>query len=142
MSGRCLRPERVEVAEHDAVEPELAPVRRGEMLAGELRDPVRRERLRRRVLGRRVALGGAVDRRRRGEDDPDAVARGRLEHALRREHVPAQVEREDVAEAPDARLPGEMEDAVEAGEVELVLGEVEPARSSSPRAFSSFSAGS
>ena len=81
--------------------------------------------LRRRLLGRRVALGGAVDRRRRREDDLDAVARGRLEDALRREHVPAQVEREDVAEAAHAGLPGEVEDAVEAREVELVLGQVD-----------------
>ncbi len=102
--GPLPRAERVEVAQHDAVEPELAPVRSGEVLAGELRDPVGRERLRRRLLRRRIALGGAVDRRRRREDDPHAVARGRLEHALRGEHVPAQVEREDVAEAADARL--------------------------------------
>ena len=83
--------------------------------------------MRRRVLGRRVPLGGAVDGRRRREDDLDAVARGGLEDPLRREHVPAEVEREDVAEAPHARLPREVEDAVEAAEVERVLGEVDVA---------------
>ena len=36
------------------------------------------------------------------------------------------VEREDVAEAAHARLAGEVEDAVEAREVELVHGQVEP----------------
>ena len=58
---------------------------------------------RRRVLRRRVALGLAVHRRRRGEDDADAVACRCLEHALRREHVALDVEREHVAEA---RTPG------------------------------------
>ena len=77
------------------------------------------------VLGRRIALGLAVDRRGGGEDDARAGGRSRLEDALAREHVPLDVEREDVAEAADARLAGEVEDAVEAGEVELVAGEVE-----------------
>ena len=43
------------------------------------------------------------------------------------QYVPAQVEGEDVAEAAHARLPCEMEDTVEVGEVELVLGEIEAA---------------
>ena len=80
----------------------------------------------RRVLRRRIPLRRAVDRRRRREDDTHAVAGRRLEHALRGEHVAAQVEREDVAEAPHPRLAGEVEDAVEPAEVELVLGQVEP----------------
>ena len=83
--------------------------------------------MRRRVLGRRVPLGGAVDGRRRGEDDLDAVPRGGLEDPLRCEHVASQVEREDVAEAAHARLPGQVEDAVEAGEIERVLGQVDVA---------------
>ena len=82
---------------------------------------------RRHVLGRRVALRLAVDRGRGGEDDASAGGRRRLEDALAREHVPLDVEREDVAEAAHARLAGEVEDAVEAGEVELVAGEVEAA---------------
>ena len=131
--GPLPRPERVEVADDDAVEAELAPIRVCELLAGELADPVGRERVRRRLLGRRIPLGGAVDGRGRREHDLDPVARGRLEDPLRGEHVPAEVEREDVAEAAHARLPGEMEDAVEAGEVERILGQVdvadvEPAR--------------
>ena len=96
------------------------------MLAGELRDPVRRHRPRDGVLGRRVRLGIAVDRRRRREDDPHAVARRRLEEPLRGEHVPVEVGLEHVAEAPHARLPGEVEDAVEAGEVDRVARQVEP----------------
>ena len=110
--GPLARPERVEVAQHHAVEAELARVRSREVLAPELRDPVRRERARRRLLGRRVALGGAVDRRRRREDDLHAVAHRSLEDALRREQVPAQVRREDVAEAAHAGLPGEVEHPV------------------------------
>ena len=47
------------------------------------------------------------------------VARGGLEDALRGEHVVAQVEREHVAEAAHAGLRREVEDAVEAREVEL-----------------------
>ena len=38
----------------------------------------------------------------------------------------AQVEREHVAEAAHARLRGEVEDAVEPGEVEPILGQVDP----------------
>ena len=79
------------------------------------------------VLGGRVRLGLAVDRRRRREDDADAVARRRLEEALRGEHVPLEVGLEDVAEAAHARLPREVEDAVEPGEVDRVAREVEPA---------------
>ena len=119
------RPERVEVAQHDDVEAELAAIRVGEMFARQLGDAVRRERVRRRVLRRRVALGRAVHGRGRGEDDADAVPRRRLEQALRGELVPAKIEREDVAEAVDARLAGEMEDPVDAGEVERVVGEVD-----------------
>ena len=122
--GALPRPEGVEVAQHDRVEPEAAAVRAGEMLARELRDAVRRDRRRRRVLRRRVALGLAVHRRRGGEDDADAVAGRGLEHALRREHVALDVEREHVAEAPHARLAREVEDTVEAREVELVPNEV------------------
>ena len=79
------------------------------------------------VLGRRIRLGVAVDGRRRGEDDAHAGLHAGLEDALRRDQVPANVEREDLAEAPDARLRGEMEDAVDAVEVEWLLGEIEAA---------------
>ena len=79
------------------------------------------------VLGGRVRLGLAVDRRRRREDDPDAVARSRLEEPLRGEHVPVEIGLEDVAEAPHAGLSGEMEDAVDAVEVDRVAREVEAA---------------
>ena len=96
------------------------------MLARELRDAVRRERSRRSVLRRGVALRLAVDGRRRGEYDADAVAGRSLEHALGGEHVALDVEREHVAEAPHAGLTGEMEDAVEAREFELLLRQVEP----------------
>ena len=96
------------------------------MLAGELRDPVRRERPRRRLLRRRVSRRLAVDGGRGGEDDTGAGRRGRLEDPLAREHVPLDVEREDVPEAAHSRLPGEMEDTVPAREVELVVREVEP----------------
>ena len=53
-------------------------------------------------------------------------ARSRLEQALGGEHIVAHVVREDVAEAAHARLRGEMEDTVEAGQVENVVGQVEP----------------
>ena len=66
----------VEVAEDDRVEPEARRGRAREVLAGELRDPVGRERPRRRLLRRRVSLRLAVDRRRGGEDDTGA-GRGR-----------------------------------------------------------------
>ena len=79
------------------------------------------------VLGSRVALGVAVDRRRRGEDDAHAGGGGRFEQALAREHVLAHVDGEDAAEARDARLTGEVEDAVEAVELERVLCEIERA---------------
>ncbi len=45
---------------------------------------------------------------------------------MRREQVPADVDREDVAEAAHARLRGEVEDAVDAVEIECILREVEP----------------
>src|SRR5439155_15893100 len=50
--GALARTERVEVAQDDALEPELAPVGVGEMLARELADPVRRERVWLRLLRR------------------------------------------------------------------------------------------
>ena len=74
----------------------------------------------------RVGLRIAVDRRRRGEDDANAVAGRRLEEALRGEHVALEVRLEHVAEAAHARLTGEVEDPVEAGEVDRIAGEVEP----------------
>ena len=86
-----------------------------------------------RVLRRGIRLRLAVDGRRRGEDEPHACVDARLEDPLRRDQVPANVEREDVAEAADARLRREMEDPVDAGEIERLLGQidaahVEPAR--------------
>ena len=96
-------------------------------LAGELRDAVGRTRPRHGLLGSGIALGCAVNRRGRREDDTHLVARGGLEHALRGEHVAAQVEREDVAEAAHAGLARQMEQAVQAREVQLVLGEVDAA---------------
>src|SRR3954454_4137894 len=95
------------------------------MFGRELRDAVRRERSRGRALGRGIPLGLAVNRRRRREDDADALPRGGFEDAAARLDVAAEVEREHVTEAADARLAGEVEDAVEAGEIELVLGEVD-----------------
>ena len=56
---------------------------------------------------------------------PFEHARGRLEHALRREDVAAQVRAERVAEAAYAGLAREVEDAVDTRELELVLGEVD-----------------
>ena len=75
---------------------------------------------------RRVPLGVAVDRGGRREDDPHSVARRRLEEALRGEHVALEVRLEDVAEAPHARLARQVEDAVDAREVDRVAREVEP----------------
>ena len=126
-------PKCVEESEHDTVETELAHVGAGKVLARKLGDAVRRERLRLGVLRRRVALGRAVDGRGRREDDASAVTPRGFEHALRGKDVAAQVERENVAEAPHARLAGEMEHPVEAREVEGIHGEVdalhvEPAR--------------
>jgi hypothetical protein len=121
------RAEGVEVAERHTVEPELARVGCGELLAGELRDPVRRERMGLGVLGGRVPLCRPVHRGGRREDDADAVARRRLEHALRSQYVAPQVEREYIAEAAHAGLAREVEDAVEAGEVEIVLCKVDAA---------------
>ena len=96
------------------------------MLTGELRDPVRRDRRRHHVLRRRIDLRVAVDRGRRGEHDTHGGAARRREDALAREYVLANVEREHVAEAAHAGLGGEVEHTVEAGEVERILGEVEP----------------
>ena len=96
------------------------------MLASELRDPVRRDRARGDALRGRVLLGLAVDRRGGSEDDAYAVARGRLEEALRREQVAVEVGLEDIAEAPHARLAREVEDAVDPPEVDRVAREVEP----------------
>ena len=45
---------------------------------------------------------------------------------MRGEYVAAHVVGEDRAEAADARLAGEVEDPVGAGEVEPILGQVEP----------------
>jgi hypothetical protein len=95
------------------------------MLAAELRDPVRRDGARLAVLARRIALRLAVDGRRRRDDDANARGRARFEDALRREQVPPDVDRKDVAEAAHARLRREMEDAVDAVEVELLVGEVD-----------------
>ncbi len=50
-----------------------------------------------------------------------------LEDALRRDQVPADVERKDLAEAPDTRLRREMEDPVDAIEREWLGGEIEAA---------------
>ena len=67
------------------------------------------------VLGGRVALRVAVDRRGRGEDDADAGGRRGLEEPLGREHVAAKVEAEALAPArAHAGLRGEVEDAVPA----------------------------
>ena len=77
------------------------------------------------VLGGGVALGCPVDRGRGREHDSHPVARGGFEDPLRRELVATEVEREDVAEAAHAGLAREMEEPVEAGEVERVLGQVE-----------------
>ncbi len=117
----------VEIAQDDRVEIEAARIGTGEVLAGELRDSVRRDRPGRHVLRGRIAPGLAVDRGRRREDDPHAPLRSGLEDALARQDVPAHVKREDVPEAAHARLAGEVEYTVEAAEVELVLGEIEPA---------------
>lgn len=79
------------------------------------------------VLRRRIPLRVTVDRRRRGEDDAHAGGRRGLEHPLRREHVPAQILREVVAEArAHAGLPGEVEHAVRAADErgDVVLREV------------------
>ena len=81
MSGRCRGPKALKYRSTTTSRPKLARVRAREVLGRELRDPVRRERPRRRVLGRRIPLGLAVDRRRRREDDAHPVARGGLEDA-------------------------------------------------------------
>ena len=43
---------------------------------------------------------------------------------MRRDQVPADVERKDLAEAADTRLGRQMEDSVDAGEIERFLGQV------------------
>jgi hypothetical protein len=95
------------------------------VLAAELRDPVGRDRPRLGLLRSGIPLGVAVDRRRGREHDADAGRGGSLEHAPAREQVAAHVLLEHVTEAAHAGLAGEMEDAVDAFEVELVLREVE-----------------
>ena len=96
------------------------------MLAAELRDPVGRDRARTGVLRRGVRLRLAVHRRRRREYDTHACPCARLEHALRGQQVLPDVDREHVAEAPHARLRGQVEDAVDAAEIERLVREVEP----------------
>ena len=129
--GALARAVHREVAQHYGV----GAVRVCELLAPELRDPVRRDRARTGVLGRRIRLSLAVHGGRRGEDDAHACAHARLEDALRRDQVPAHVQREDVAEAADARLCGQMEDTVHTIEVERFLGEVETAHIEPARVF-------
>ena len=97
------------------------------MLARELRDSVGRERVRRGLLGRRVLLGLSVDGGRRGKDDARAREGRGFENPLAGEHVPLDVEREDVTEATHAWLSREVEDAVPVCEVELVARKVESA---------------
>ncbi len=125
MSGRCRGPVDREVAHRDGVEAELLPIRGRELLARQLRDPIRGQRLRRCALGRRIARGVAVDRGRRSEHRSDSCASRRLEQPLAGEHVLANVHREHVAEARDTRLTREVEDAVHPFEVERVLDEVD-----------------
>src|SRR5205814_5597316 len=112
-----------EVAEADGTETEQPLVRVVQMLARELRDAVRVVRPRRHVLGCRVALGIAVDRRRARPHNRDPGLCDRLEHALRGEYVPPEVVREDMAEAARARLAREVEHGVERGEVEVRVRE-------------------
>ena len=97
-----------------------------EVLAAELRDPVGRHGPRHDVLRGRVALRLAVDRRGGGEDDPHAAVCRGLEEALRGQQVPVEIGLEDVPEAPNARLPGQVEDAVEAVDFDRVAREVTP----------------
>src|SRR4029450_7193688 len=86
------RAEGLEVPQHDRVESEASRVRAHQVLAGELRDPVGRERRRYDVLRRRVAPGIAVDRRGGGEDEPGAGLGRRRAHTLRGEDVVPDVE--------------------------------------------------
>jgi len=67
-----------------------------------------------------VALQGKADGLR-------ADAARAVEHALGREQGASHVDGKDVAEAAHPRLRSEVEDAVDAVEIELVLREVEPA---------------
>src|SRR5207302_8790730 len=68
------------------------------------------------------------------EDDPDPGTGRRLEDLLAREQVAADVEREVAPPArADARLPGEVKDTVEPGEVEPAVREVDPPELERPR---------
>jgi hypothetical protein len=127
MSGRWRGPNGVEVPEHRHVQAEAAlvgPAR--DARTSSLRDPIRGEG----ALG--VSSGVGYRSASPYTDDEEAnthlrpVAGRRLEDALRREHVPADVQRKDVAEAPHSCLRREVENTVEPGEVELRLREVEP----------------
>src|SRR5439155_23049010 len=113
--GTLTRTVEREVAQDDSVKPKALPVGVRELLAAKLRDAVRGDRTRLALLGCRVPLRIAVDRRRRREDDPCAGGGGCLEDSSARQQVPAHVLLEDVAEAAHTRLPGEVEDAVDTG---------------------------
>jgi hypothetical protein len=120
--GTLTRSIHGEVAQDNGIEAEAPRIRVRKLFAPKLRDAVRRDRRRLGILRRRVALGVAVHRRRRCEDDPDSGARGALEHALRREQVAPHVVVEHRAEAAHAGLAGEVEHTVEAVERKVVLG--------------------
>ena len=119
------RPVGVEVPQDDAPEPELACVRVREVLRCELGDPVRGDRPGHGVLGSRIRGRIAVDGGRGGEHGARASRDRCLEEPLAREDVLPYVQREDPAEAPDPRLRSEVEDAVDPGELERVLDQID-----------------
>src|SRR3989475_7329585 len=96
-----------------------------ELLAPELRDPVRGDRSGLGLLGRRIPLSISVDGRRGREDDTRASGGGGLEYSSARQQVSPHVVVEDVAEAAHARLPCEVEDAVDPGKIEILLCEID-----------------
>src|SRR3990172_3298382 len=115
-----------EVPERDDAEAELLPVRLGEVLACELRDPIRRKRPWNGVLWRRKRRSIPVNRRRGREHCADTSPGRRLEETLTREDVLANVDGKHAPEALHTRLSGEVEDAVNAVEPERVDADVDP----------------
>ena len=108
-----------EVAQRGDVDAEVVAEREAEVLGGELRHAVGRERARRRGLVRRQRLRLPVDRRGRGVHEPVAgvPVRAGLEQVLGREQVVAQVRLEARAPArPHAGLGGEVKDRVDVGD--------------------------
>jgi hypothetical protein len=104
--------------------PEILPIQHAELLGGELRHAVRRERLRQGVLTHRQRHVVAVDRRARGVDQTlDGAPDTRFEQDLGGLHVVDRIDAEIASPAlTDAGLGRQVEDVGAIGEQRVELG--------------------